>query len=167
MGFDPAAVLGLFSGASTNTPSLGAGSQALGTLPASIPRGCRCPRWPTRDLPDGDHRHHRHARVLRLVFRVDVAREAAELAARQRVRTEPLERRTLVVTNANLDGLRLEALPACASPASRSRACSTASRPAPPRTRRSCVSTTASPSWDRPPASITSSAPSAVASTTT
>src|SRR3954466_7249026 len=30
-GFDPAAVLGIFSGASTNTPSLGAGTQTLGT----------------------------------------------------------------------------------------------------------------------------------------
>src|SRR5688572_23138197 len=33
VGFDMAAVLGIFSGASTNTPSLGAGSQALGAVP--------------------------------------------------------------------------------------------------------------------------------------
>jgi putative transport protein len=32
-GFDAAAVLGIFSGASTNTPSLGAGTQTLNTLP--------------------------------------------------------------------------------------------------------------------------------------
>src|SRR3954468_11759953 len=32
-GFDSAAVLGIFSGASTNTPSLGAGSQALALVP--------------------------------------------------------------------------------------------------------------------------------------
>ncbi|MEO8616791.1 MAG: hypothetical protein ABI600_16735 [Luteolibacter sp.] len=32
-GFDPAAVLGIFSGASTNTPSLGAATQTLGTIP--------------------------------------------------------------------------------------------------------------------------------------
>lgn len=32
-GFDAAAVLGIFSGASTNTPSLGAGRQTLNTLP--------------------------------------------------------------------------------------------------------------------------------------
>ena len=31
--FDPAAVLGIFSGASTNTPSLGAATQTLSTLP--------------------------------------------------------------------------------------------------------------------------------------
>src|SRR3954469_16573198 len=36
-GFDPAAVLGIFSGASTNTPSLGAGTQTLGTFPGIDP----------------------------------------------------------------------------------------------------------------------------------
>src|ERR1700747_3561375 len=36
-GFDPAAVLGIFSGASTNTPSLGAGTQTLSTLPDIAP----------------------------------------------------------------------------------------------------------------------------------
>src|SRR6187401_1445445 len=35
--FDAAAVLGIFSGASTNTPSLGAGTQTLGTLPQVTP----------------------------------------------------------------------------------------------------------------------------------
>src|SRR6266511_1983382 len=36
-GFDPAAVLGIYSGASTNTPSLGAGTQTLSTLPNIAP----------------------------------------------------------------------------------------------------------------------------------
>src|SRR6266849_1639932 len=36
-GFDAAAVLGIFSGASTNTPSLGAGTQTLSSLPGSAP----------------------------------------------------------------------------------------------------------------------------------
>ena len=36
-GFDAAAVLGIFSGATTNTPSLGAGTQTLGTLPGIAP----------------------------------------------------------------------------------------------------------------------------------
>ena len=42
-GFDPAAVLGIFSGASTNTPSLGAGTQTLSTLPDIAPDRSRCP----------------------------------------------------------------------------------------------------------------------------
>jgi putative transport protein len=37
VGFDAAAVLGIFSGASTNTPSLGAGTQTLSTLPGIAP----------------------------------------------------------------------------------------------------------------------------------
>jgi putative transport protein len=112
MGFDPAAVLGLFSGASTNTPSLGAGSQALGTVPGldparlSLPALAYAVTYPTAIVGI-----IATLVVLRLVFRVDVAREAAELAARQRVRTEPLERRTLVIASAHLDGLRLDALP--------------------------------------------------------
>jgi uncharacterized transporter YbjL len=36
-GFDAAAALGIFSGASTNTPSLGAGTQTLSTLPGIAP----------------------------------------------------------------------------------------------------------------------------------
>jgi putative transport protein len=36
-GFDAFAVLGIFSGASTNTPSLGAGTQTLSTLPDIAP----------------------------------------------------------------------------------------------------------------------------------
>src|ERR1043166_6749528 len=36
-GFDAAAVLGIFSGASTNTPSLGAGAQTLSPLPHVAP----------------------------------------------------------------------------------------------------------------------------------
>ena len=113
MGFDPAAVLGLFSGASTNTPSLGAGTQALGTVPGvdparlSLPALAYAVTYPTAIVGI-----IATLVVLRVVFRVDVAREAAELAARQVVRAAPLERRTLAVTNASLEGLRLDALPA-------------------------------------------------------
>jgi putative transport protein len=49
--------------------------------------------------------------LLKQIFRVDPAREAAEFAARKRDKAERLERRTLVVTNPNLDGLRVEAIP--------------------------------------------------------
>src|SRR4029450_6134154 len=49
--------------------------------------------------------------LLKWIFRIDPAREAAEFAANHRGRVEPLERRTLVVTNPNLDGLRLDAIP--------------------------------------------------------
>src|SRR4029453_16092448 len=49
--------------------------------------------------------------LLKQVFRVDPAREAADFAAARRRNVEPLERRTLVVANPRLDGLRLDAVP--------------------------------------------------------
>src|SRR5262249_47692693 len=49
--------------------------------------------------------------VFKRVFRIDPAKEAAEFAARHRRQAEPLTRRTLLVTNANLDGMRLDTLP--------------------------------------------------------
>jgi putative transport protein len=49
--------------------------------------------------------------LLKQLFRVELAREAAEFAARNRMQVEALERRTLVVTNQNLDGLRIDAIP--------------------------------------------------------
>ena len=44
---DPAGVLGMLAGATTNTPSLGAAQQTLGTLPGVSPTGWRCRRLPT------------------------------------------------------------------------------------------------------------------------
>ena len=42
-GFDAAAVLGILSGASTNTLSLGAGTQTLSTLPGIAPERLTLP----------------------------------------------------------------------------------------------------------------------------
>ena len=111
-GFDPAAVLGIFSGASTNTPSLGAGTQTLGTLPGIAPDRLTLPAlayavtYPTAIVGIIGT-----LLLLKQLFRVDPAREAADFAAKNRRQVEPLERRTLVVTNPNLDGVRLEAIP--------------------------------------------------------
>jgi putative transport protein len=49
--------------------------------------------------------------LLKQIFRIDAKREAEEFAEKRRVPIEPLERRTLVVTNANLEGLRLDSIP--------------------------------------------------------
>src|SRR5262249_13986448 len=45
------------------------------------------------------------------LFRIDPLKEAAAFAAEQRSGTEPLERRTLIVENPNLEGLGVEAIP--------------------------------------------------------
>jgi putative transport protein len=110
--FDPAAVLGIFSGASTNTPSLGAATQTLGTLPNVAPDRLTLPAlayavtYPTAIVGIIGM-----LILLKKIFRIDAVREAEEFAARNRRVVEPLERRTLVVTNPNLDGVRLDAVP--------------------------------------------------------
>jgi putative transport protein len=111
-GFDPAAVLGIFSGASTNTPSLGAGTQTLSTLPGIAPDRLTLPALAYAvTYPMAIVGIIGTLLVLKQVFRVDPVREAAEFAAKNRGQVEPLERHTLVVTNPNLDGVRLEEIP--------------------------------------------------------
>ena len=110
--FDSAAVLGIFSGASTNTPSLGAGAQTLGTLPNIAPDRLTLPAlayavtYPTAIVGIIGT-----LLLLKRIFRIDPVREAADFAATHRREVEPLERRTLVVTNSNLGGVRLDAIP--------------------------------------------------------
>ena len=112
MHFDGAAVLGIFSGASTNTPSLGAGTQTLGALPGISPDRLALPAlayavtYPTAIVGIIGT-----LLLLKQIFRIDPAREAAEFAAKNQRTIEPLERRTLIVTNPNLDGVRLDAIP--------------------------------------------------------
>jgi putative transport protein len=111
-GFDMAAVLGIYSGAVTNTPSLGASSQTLGTLPGVAPDRLALPAL-------GYAVAYPMAIVgiigtliaLKQIFRIDPVREAAAFAEKNRAPAEPLQRRTLVVTNANLDGVRIDAIP--------------------------------------------------------
>ena len=111
-GFDMAAVLGIYSGAVTNTPSLGAGSQTLGTLPNIAADRLELPALGYAvTYPMAIVGIIGTLILLKQIFRIDAAREAAEFAEKKRVPVEPLERRTLVVTNPNLDGLRVDAIP--------------------------------------------------------
>jgi putative transport protein len=110
--FDAAAVLGIFSGASTNTPSLGAATQTLSTLPGIAPDRLALPAlayavtYPTAIVGIIGT-----LLLLKKVFGIDAVHEAEDLAARNRRDIEPLERRTLVVTNPNLDGVCLDVVP--------------------------------------------------------
>jgi len=110
--FDPAAVLGIFSGASTNTPSLGAATQTLGTMPGidadrlDLPALAYAVTYPTAIVGIIGT-----LLLLKQIFRVDAAREAAEFATKNRGHAEPLERWTLLVANPNLEGVRLDAIP--------------------------------------------------------
>ena len=112
LGIDPAAVLGLLAGATTNTPSLGAAQQTLTTLPGvSLDR---------QELPALAYAVTYPVAIagiigtllaLKALFRIDPLKEAEAFAAEQRRGAEPLERRTLIVENSNLEGVQVEAIP--------------------------------------------------------
>jgi putative transport protein len=110
--FDAAAVLGIFCGAVTNTPALGAATQALAMTPEiasgrlALPALAYAVTYPTAIAGIIGS-----LLLLKQIFRIDPVREAKEFAAKNRRQIEPLERRTLVVTNPNLDGVRLAAIP--------------------------------------------------------
>ena len=111
-GFDMAAVLGIYSGAVTNTPSLGAGSQTLSTLPNIAADRLELPALGYAvTYPMAIVGIIGTLLVLKQLFRIDPAREATEFAEKRRAPVEALERRTLVVTNSNLRGVRLDAIP--------------------------------------------------------
>jgi putative transport protein len=111
-GFDPAVVLGIFAGASVNIPSLGAATQALGTLPDILPERLGLPALACAvTYPVAIAGSIASLLILKRLFRIDPAHEAADYAARHRRIVEPLERCTMVVTNPNLDGIRLGAIP--------------------------------------------------------
>jgi putative transport protein len=112
MSIDPAAVLGLLSGATTNTPSLGAVQQTLTTLPNISPD--------RQDLPALAYAVSYPVAIagiigsllaLKAFFRIDPNREAKALVAEKRSNAEPLERRCIVVENPNLAGVAVEAIP--------------------------------------------------------
>lgn len=111
-GVNPFAALGLFSGATTNTPSLGAGQQAVATLPgiAADLRALPALAYAV-SYPVGIVGIIGSLIVLRLLFRVDLAKEVAEFEQEQRRGVAPLERRSLVVVNPNLDGVTVAELP--------------------------------------------------------
>jgi len=111
-GFDMAAVLGVFSGASVNMPSLGAATQTLGTLPNISPARLALPALACAvTFPTALVASIVTLLLLKQIFRINPAREAADYAEKHRRHGEPLERRTLVVINSSLDGVRLDAIP--------------------------------------------------------
>jgi len=113
MGIDGTAVLGIFSGATTNTPSLGAAQQALASNPdidaqqAALPALAYAVTYPIGILGIIGT-----LLALKAVFRVDVSREVALRQSEARSRVNPLARRTMVVTNPNLDGVDVSRIPA-------------------------------------------------------
>lgn len=102
-------VAGLFAGASTNTPALGAAQQALAGLPnISVDRLALPALACAVSYPAAVVGSLLTLLALKLLFRIDPEREAADYAAERLRANEPIERRTLVIENASLDGQTVE-----------------------------------------------------------
>jgi putative transport protein len=109
---DMAALAGVFAGATTNTPSLGAVQQALESLhDVSAAR---------RGLPGLGYAVAYPFGVIgvlaaivgvRALFRIDVAAEVARADAQRLGRSAAVLRRAFVLTNENLEGMTVDALP--------------------------------------------------------
>lgn len=110
LGLDPAGVLGMLAGATTNTPSLGAAQQTLSTLPGVVPEQMALPALAYAvSYPAGIAGIVASLVVVQRLFRIDARAEA--LAAEQRDRVAPLEHRSLVVDNPNLTGVAIDDIP--------------------------------------------------------
>jgi putative transport protein len=109
---DPTATLGLFAGATTNTPSLGAAEQALVGLPGMSPDRAALPALAYAvSYPAGIGGIIASLLAVRRIFHIDPAREAEEFTALERAKVEPLERLNLVVDNPALNELPISQLP--------------------------------------------------------
>jgi len=113
MGIDGTAVLGIFSGATTNTPSLGAAQQALASNPDIDAQQAALPALAYAvSYPIGIMGIIGTLLALKAVFRVDVAREVELRQREARSRFNPVVRRAMIVANPNLDGVDVHRIPA-------------------------------------------------------
>jgi putative transport protein len=108
---DSAASLGIFSGATSNTPSLGAAQQALATMPGIPADRAELPALAYAvSYPIGTAGIIGSLLVLRAAYRIDSVKEAEAFRAEQQRGIEPLERMNLLVENRSLEGLPLRQL---------------------------------------------------------
>ncbi len=113
---DFAAMLGVLSGAGTNTPSLGAVEGALASIPDLDPQRQALPAMGYAiAYPFAVAGLIGVMVVIRHLFRVDLEAENAEWEAQEREGHLPLERLNLVVENRNLRGVRLREIEALAA----------------------------------------------------
>ena len=105
------AVAGLFAGATTNTPALGAAQQALASAQAepslvSLPALSYAATYPLAIAGI-----ILSLLVLKAIFKVNVEEEAGQFRREQGLGVEPLQRLNLKVENPNLDGVPLASVP--------------------------------------------------------
>ncbi len=110
--FGPPAVVGLFSGGTTNTPSLAAGLEVLRSVPGTPPAALQVPGMAYAiAYPFGIVGTISAMVTLRAVFRIDISEQARLFEERQAAESPPLGSVDLNVENPNLEGLRLRDIP--------------------------------------------------------
>jgi putative transport protein len=109
---DMAAAVGIFSGATTNTPSLGAAQEALKQLPGMTATQASLPALGYAvAYPFGIVGIILAMVLVRTISRIDPAKEAREFALEQDAGSEPVQRMCIRVRNPNMVGLRLHEIP--------------------------------------------------------
>lgn len=107
-----AAVVGLFSGATTNTPALGAAQEALKSMHGVMPAEAAMPGLAyAAAYPFGIVGIIMAMLLLRSVFRINTQRESEDFQKQQNTGHPNLERLCIEVTNTNLDGRMIRKLP--------------------------------------------------------
>ncbi|HRH95806.1 MAG TPA: putative transporter [Prosthecobacter sp.] len=111
LGMPLPAVAGLFAGATTNTPALGAAQQALASVHVApelvtLPALSYAAAYPLAIVGIIVS-----LILLRVFFKVNVAEEAVAFRQEQGEGVEPLQRMNLRVENPNLEGVRIAGVP--------------------------------------------------------
>ena len=109
---DMAAAVGIFSGATTNTPSLGAAQEALKQVPGMDATQSSLPALGYAvAYPFGIVGIILAMVLVRAISRIDPAKEAKAFALEQDTGAEPVQRTSIRVRNPNMVGLRLHEIP--------------------------------------------------------
>jgi putative transport protein len=110
--FDSYAGPGLFAGASTNTPSLGAAQETIRSIAHAPPsRSLLLPLAYAISYPAGIAGIIGTLLFLKAVFRVDLREESLLLKRQLHHGIEPLERMSILVDNPNMDGAAISDIP--------------------------------------------------------
>ncbi len=112
LNIDIAAAVGIFSGATTNTPSLGAAQEALKTLPSTSSERLLLPSLGYAvAYPFGVIGIILTMILVKSFLKIDPAYEAEIFKKELQSDVKKLERVNLIIENDNLDGIKLEDLP--------------------------------------------------------
>lgn len=108
---DFAAMMGVFAGASTNTPALGAAQEALKSVPGGMERTTLAAMGYAVAYPGGIAGLIGVMLFFRFIHRINPEAEAREWQDRRAASAPRLQRLNLLVDNANLDDVPLSDLP--------------------------------------------------------